>query len=66
MKFWETEEWIKIKTTGQLITDKILSRVEYVKTVGAKYYSDESYNKYLKAMKDKKDAEDYKNKEYDL
>lgn len=52
MNFWEIDDWIKLKT-HQMTTDKILSRVEFLKTVGAKYYSDQAYQKYLKAMEQK-------------
>lgn len=42
-------EWIKVKT-GTPKTDKILSRIEFLKEVGWKEYTEEMYQKYLKAM----------------
>ena len=60
MNFWETKEWTEAKS-AQFTTDKILTRVEYLKQVGAGSYSDESYQKYLKAMSEKpKEIEDEK------
>lgn len=53
MNFWETDEWIKAKTHRTIITDKLLSRVDYLLLVGSKNYSDESYKKYLQAMERK-------------
>lgn len=52
MNFWETDDWIRVKTFVAT-TDKLLSRVEYLKMMGYKNYSDESYKKYLKAMAEK-------------
>lgn len=60
MNFWETPEWIEAKS-AQFTTDKVLTRVEYLKQVGAGSYSDESYKKYLQAMSEKpKEIEDEK------
>jgi hypothetical protein len=49
MNFWETPEWIKAKTIS-LKTNKLLSRIEYVKEFGAKNYTEEKYQAYLRAM----------------
>lgn len=49
MNFWETKSWIDAKTVI-LKTDKLLSRVEYLKLLGAKNYSEEKYLKYLRIM----------------
>lgn len=48
MKFWETPEYVKLKTK-QPETDKLLTRVEYLKLVGYKNYSEEEYQKYVKS-----------------
>jgi len=50
MNFWEAKEWIEAKTYKQFITDKLLSRIEYLKLVGSGNYSEEKYRQYLKAM----------------
>lgn len=52
MNFWETDDWIRVKTFIAT-TDKLLSRVEYLKMMGHKNYSDQSYQNYLKAMAEK-------------
>jgi hypothetical protein len=49
MNFWETKEWIEAKTFI-LKTDKLLSRLDYLKHVGYKNYSEEKYQKYLEVM----------------
>jgi hypothetical protein len=49
MNFWETPEWVKLKT-GTLKTERLLSRVEYVRRFGAKSYSEDKYQAYLKVM----------------
>jgi len=51
MNFWETKEWIEAKTYKQLVTDKLLSRIEYLKLVGSGNYSEEKYRQYLKSCK---------------
>ena len=50
--FWELPEWIKIKTFVAR-TEKLLSRVEYLRMFGWKNYSDEKYRKYLEVMETK-------------
>lgn len=50
MNFWETKEWVKLKTFI-LKTEKILSRIEYLKLVGHKNYSEEKYQQYLNTMR---------------
>lgn len=52
MNFWETDEWIKLKTFVAT-TDRLLSRVEYLRLMGYKNYSPEKYKQYLEAMKEK-------------
>lgn len=49
MNFWETPDWIKMKTFIAK-TEKLLSRVEYLRLVGAKNFSDEKYKRYLEVM----------------
>jgi hypothetical protein len=49
LNFWEQPEWIKIKTFIAK-TEKLLSRVEYLKLLGWENYSDENYKKYLEVM----------------
>lgn len=49
MNFWETKEWIQLKTFV-LKTGKLLSRVEYLRTVGWQNYSEEKYRQYLEVM----------------
>lgn len=49
MNFWETKEWIEAKTF-LLKTDKLLSRLDYLKRAGYKNYSEEKYQKYLEVM----------------
>ena len=53
--FWEQPEWIKMKTFVAK-TDKLLSRVDYLKLVGYKNYSDEKYKQYLKVMESTKES----------
>jgi len=52
MNFWQTYEWIKIKTFVAR-TEKLLSRVEYLRLVGWKNFSEEKYKQYLQAMDNK-------------
>lgn len=52
MNFWETPDWIRLKSFVAT-TEKLLSRVEYLKLVGYKNFTDEKYKKYLKAMENK-------------
>ena len=47
--FWEQPEWIKIKTFIAK-TEKLLSRVEYLRLLGWENYSEQNYKKYLEAM----------------
>jgi hypothetical protein len=49
MEFWQQPEWIKMKTYIAK-TDKMLSKVEYLKLVGWQNYSEEKYRKYLEVM----------------
>ena len=50
LNFWQEPEWIKLKSSEEK-TEKLLSRVEYLRLVGYKNYSDENYKKYLQTMK---------------
>lgn len=50
MNFWETKDWITAKTVV-LKTEKILSRIEYLRLLGWKEYSEEKYQTYLRVMK---------------
>lgn len=52
MNFWETTEWIEAKT-AQFTTDEVLTRVQFLKLVGSGNYSENAYDKYLKAMAEK-------------
>lgn len=56
MKFWETSEWQQLKTIV-IKTEKVLTRVEYLKAVGFENYSDEKYHEYLKIMAQKEHKE---------
>lgn len=47
--FWETPEWISLKTR-QTKTEKVLSKTEYLKMVGAVEFTEEKYKEYLKVM----------------
>lgn len=49
MNFWETKEWIEAKTKI-LKTEKLLSRLEYLRLVGWKEYSEKKYKIYLGIM----------------
>lgn len=53
MNFWERPEWIKLKTS-EVKTDKLLSKVEYLRLVGAKNFTEESYRKYLETFTQEK------------
>lgn len=53
MNFWETKEWIKLKTFISK-TDKLLSKVEYLRLVGYKDFTEEKYKKYLEVMSENK------------
>jgi hypothetical protein len=53
INFWETKEWIELKTSD-LKTDKLLSKVEYLRLVGAKNFTEESYRKYLETFTQEK------------
>lgn len=55
--FWETPEWIKLKT-AEVKTEKLLSRVEFLRLVGAKNFSDEKYKKYLETFIQAKEQTD--------
>ena len=50
MNFWETKEWISLKTVV-LKTNKLLSRVEYLKQMGYKNFTEEKYQQYLNVMR---------------
>ena len=55
-KFWEQDEWIKLKTYIPK-TDKTLTRVEYLRLVGAKKYNEEEYRRYLEIQEGEKTEE---------
>jgi hypothetical protein len=55
-KFWETPEWIRTKTLG-MKTDKLLTKIEYLKYVGAKNFTEEGYKKYLEIMQQPEERE---------
>ena len=58
MNFWETDEWISLKTNDtELLTDKVLTKTEYLKKVGHQAFSHEGYQKYLQAMENKQRKE---------
>ena len=57
-KFWHSPEWIKLKQKLEERSNikkedegKILSRVEFLKTVGHASYSEPAYQKYLSTKK---------------
>lgn len=52
MNFWETKEWNYLKTFIAK-TDKILSKIEYLKLVGWQNFTEEKYKKYLNIMEGK-------------
>lgn len=54
INFWQTPEWIKMKTFIAK-TEKVLSRVEYLKLMGCKNYSEDNYKRYLEIMKSDED-----------
>lgn len=49
MNFWETKDWIEAKTII-LKTDKLLSKIEYLRTVGWQNFTEEKYRQYLQVM----------------
>ena len=51
-KFWETLEWLNAKEAA-LKTNEVLTRTEYVRIFGAKEYTEEKYQEYLRLMKQK-------------
>lgn len=53
MSFWQEAEWIKLKQSRTMKTERLLSRLEYLKEVGASNYSEEKYQEYLKPMEKK-------------
>lgn len=53
MEFWKTKEWLELKMHRPQKTEKLLSKVEYLKMVGWKNCSDERYKEYLKTMNEK-------------
>jgi len=50
MNFWQEQEWIKLKQSCVMKTERLLTRLEYLKEVGAINYSEEKYQEYLKSM----------------
>jgi len=50
MNFWQEQEWIKLKQSCVMKTERLLTRLEYLKEVGANNYSEEKYQEYLKSM----------------
>ena len=53
MNFWQEQEWIKLKQSCVMKTERLLTRLEYLKEVGANNYSEEKYQQYLKEMEKK-------------
>lgn len=51
MNFWQEPEWIKLKQACVMKTERILTRLEYLKEIGSKEYTEEKYQEYLKIMK---------------
>jgi hypothetical protein len=56
VKFWETPLWMDCKT-AVLKTEDTMSRSEYVRYFGAKEFTEEKYQAYLKTMRIKKAQE---------
>lgn len=54
-KFWETKEWLELKVP-KLKTNRLLTRVEYLRFIGHENYNEERYKVYLKAMQEKNDS----------
>ena len=56
MNFWETPEWVQLKTiASHQQTDTLLSKTEYLRMVGAKEFTEEKYQAYLKTMQQKEE-----------
>lgn len=53
MNFWQEPDWIKLKQSCIMKTERLLTRLEYLKEVGANNYSEEKYKQYLEAMEKK-------------
>lgn len=51
-KFWETPEWLSAKEST-LKTKEVLTRTQYVRVFGAKEFTEEKYQEYLRLMKEK-------------
>lgn len=49
-EFWQTREWMEVKQRS-IKTQKLLSRVEYVRTFGSANYTEEKYREYSQLMK---------------
>lgn len=47
---FKSREWMQIKTLS-IKTDRVLSRIEWLKEVGWESYSEEKYQEYLAVMK---------------
>lgn len=48
-QLFQSPEWIEIKTSS-LKTDKVLTRIQFLKEIGWQEYTDEKYKIYLEAM----------------
>lgn len=53
MNFWQTPEWIKAKQSVRK-TEEVMTRVEFLREVGHKEYSEKLYQEYLQVMKSMK------------
>ncbi|MBK7380449.1 MAG: hypothetical protein IPJ03_15955 [Ignavibacteriales bacterium] len=51
MNFWQEPEWTKLKQSCVMKTERLLTRLEYLKEVGANNYSEEKYMNYIKTIK---------------
>lgn len=58
MNFWQEPEWIKLKQSCVMKTDRLLTRLEFLKEIGAKEYSEGKYQEYLKIMKNNDQDDD--------
>lgn len=47
---FKSREWLEIKT-GSLKTEKLLSRIEFLREVGWEKFTEELYQEYLKVMR---------------
>ena len=49
--YFKSKEWIELKQScGAIKTDKVLTRIEYLKEVGAKNFTEKTYQQYLSTI----------------